>query len=136
MGTSGYDVVMKTTKFLCPKTTVKLNNIVQTTSHRSAVLGPADLCLASTMLGQNRPRDVPCSSSGPAFNFFPLQPSESATQLSVITRASHHFLSLTPYNHERQDSSELFHRGRGCHQPPALHAPAGFLYLPFSGLLF
>ena len=109
MGTSGYDVVMKTTKFLCPKTTVKLNNIVQKTSHRSAVLGPADLCLASTMLGQNRPRATPSSSLQPhwdllpasAFGVSPLAVLQHREQPTPVVELN----SLLLISHEFPDSS-------------------------------
>ena len=37
---------------------------------RSALGGPADLSLASTVLGQNRPRVAPCSSLRPPSNLF------------------------------------------------------------------
>ena len=51
------------------------------------------------------PRTPPYSSLQPPSQlFFQLQPLESATQLSVITRTSHHFLSFTSYYQSTMNS--------------------------------
>ena len=69
--------------------------------------------------------------------FLPLQPSESATQLSFITENNQHqFLSLAPIaNHEFPDSRELFPGGGGWSPLPD-PTSASLLCLPLSGLLF
>ena len=65
---------------------------------QSALGSPMDLSLASTVLERNRPKDTPLLQPANTLQlFFQLQPLESATQLSMITRTSHHFLSFTPY---------------------------------------
>ena len=89
-----------------------------------------DPSLASTVLGRNRPRDAPRSSLRP-----PVEPSESVTQLSTITRSSHNHFgelnSLLQINHELPDWSELFHWGGGRCQSLTLQAFYTYLSLGF-----
>ena len=82
-----------------------------------ALSRPPDLSFASTVFGQNRPRDAPCSSFQPPSNhpptFFPVATfgiSHSAI-LSFRNQPTPFFElnSILPINHELPDSSELFH---------------------------
>ena len=98
------------------------------------------LSLASTVLGQNRPRDTPCSSLWPPSNLFsgcslwnqPL----SCPQTSGPETPFFELNFLLLINHELQDSSELFHWGGGSRQLPGQNGSVGLLYILVSGLVF
>ena len=93
--------------------------------------GPSDL--SSIIFGQNRPRDALCSSLQPLFQS---QPLESASYHGPPGPANTIFWAYLFITDQLWDSSELFHRGEGHHQPPGQHAFAGLLHLPLFGLLF
>ena len=68
--TAGSDCICEIKRHLLlgRKVMTNLDSILK--SRGSALGGPADLSLASTVLGRNRPRDAPCSSLRPPSNLF------------------------------------------------------------------
>ena len=98
-------------------------------SHRS---------LASTVFGGNRPKDTPCSSLPSPSNLFSshnLQ-NQPLSCLQSLGPANTIFWAYLLITDQLWDSSELFHRGEGHHQPSGQDASAGLLHLPLFGFLF
>ncbi|KAK1343171.1 hypothetical protein QTO34_015947 [Cnephaeus nilssonii] len=109
---------------VCPLV-VTAHHMCQLVGHRS---------VASTLFGRNRPRDAQLPASGHSPASYPVTTFTTTSGTSQHTRFFFYFNSLLPNSHELPNSSELFHRGGGCGQPPgqpALRASHTHLSLGF-----
>ncbi|KAK1332088.1 LOW QUALITY PROTEIN: hypothetical protein QTO34_007774 [Cnephaeus nilssonii] len=101
----------------------KLEALYQVTAHATqeglnttvttAPSAVPDLSLASTVFGQNTPRDTPSYSLDHSPASYPVTPSEPPPR-PASTRVSFYLNSLLMNNHELPNSSALVHPGGGC----------------------